>query len=233
MKQCSVCDRIFSRRDNLKRHYRNVHPDQREDPIKKPKFDTDDNSNDTELSKEPVRQEYWTTGSQSDASSHVNMDDSPESSILSPWSDINSVEDAIEGEENEEEEKDSEDESEDETCDIYLRNLIVPRINRECRALVIEKSQLHIAKGEDARIAECKAINENLQVFRQRAIVLLADVLSNILVVSRSPLYRSIMNSVQRLRQHVSLDLAMKSTLDKYESELGPLLISEKEITNT
>ena len=161
------------------------------------------------------------------------MDDSPESSILSPWSDINSVEDAIEGEENEEEEEDSEDEPEDNTCDVYLRNLIVPRINVECRGLIIKKAPPHIDMGDDASTAECKAINENLQVFRQRAIVLLADVLSNILVVSRSPLYRSIMNSVQRLRQHVSLDLAMKSTLDKYESELGPLLISEKEITNT
>ena len=228
MKQCAVCDRIFSRRDNLKRHYRNVHQDQNEDPIKKPKYDMDDNSKDTELSDEHERQEYWTKGNEPDESSYGDMDDSPEPSLGSPWSDQNDI-NKINSDEDIEDE-DSEEEPEDKTCDVYLRNLIVPRINEECRALVIEKSQPHIEKGDDATTAECKAINENLQDIRQRAIDLLAVVLNNILIVSRSPLYRSIMSTVQRLREHVSLDLAVKETLDKHKSELGLLLISEKKI---
>jgi hypothetical protein len=239
MNQCSECDRIFSRRDNLKRHYRNVHQNQSEDLTKKPKYDMDGNSKDTELSSEPVRKEYWSTESEPDASSYGDMDESPEPSLH--WSDHNGnndihsdeEKDDIEGDDSDEEEEDiededSEEEPEDSTCDVYLRNLIVPRINEECRALVIEKSQPHIEKGDDVATAECKAINENLHDFRQRAIDLLADVLSNILIVSRSPLYRSIMNTVQGLREHVSSDLAVKETLDKHKSELGPLLIPEK-----
>ena len=246
MNQCPICLIGFSRRDALLRHQRNVHSsnerdklkrhivhqDQRMDLAKKPRYDTDENSKDTDLSSEPVRQEYWTTENEPDASAYSDMDDSPEPSIRSPWSDdITDIQSDEEMDEDEEEE-DSEDEQEDSTCDVYLRNLIVPRINHECRVLVIEKSQPHIEKGDDATTAECKAINENLHEFRQRAIDVLADMLSNIIIVSRSPLYRSIMNTVKGLREHVSSDVAVKETLNKHKSVLGPLLIPEKKKNN-
>ena len=231
MKQCHLCNRTFSRSDNLLRHQRNYHQSQDNEKTEK-----------SETCSEAPRQEYWDKDEQVMESDSSSVQSSEVDSLPSQhphfWekerlqedpmhSDIDSAEENTHSHQSE----DSDEENDvDEANDKYLVNLIVPRINHECRSTIIAKSQPYIDHGESEEVAECKAINESLDEFRERALHCLADMLMNLLCIDKSPLYRSIMKTVQRLSERLSLEMAVKEALILHKLELGPILIAEKQV---
>ena len=128
--------------------------------------------------------------------------------------------------------RDEDDENEDHSkrYDVFLRNLIAPRVNAQFETAIVERSREFPEEPEDPRLAQHKAINAMLPEVRRKARFYLTEILGWLFYLEKSPLYESLMNTIAELIQSMPLEDAVRDTVRIYAPTLNEVLAPKRPV---